>query len=309
MDAFRGFEQSGGQTYASAAAWRYFDRSWELALSGRYNEGRDSYQKALKYNPLLASSEGELQDYESSARFRFGILLAGKGELEAAADAYREAIAINPEHSAAHFNLGHVLTESGKFSSAVEAYSKTVELEPNFSGAYSGMGVALARNGEVEAGVVALSKAIELNSASAKSVNDLAWLLATCSDMQFRDPARAIELAKKATELDPTVAVVWNTLGVSYYRNGNYQAARDALQKSLILSQDGTGFTTRFDGFFFAMAHWQLGDYEHARDFYIKADKWMQQHEPNDQDLQRFREEAKELLGKEGIAETIPGKL
>ena len=116
-------------------------------------------------------------------------------------------------------------------------------------------------------------------------------------------------MAEKATELNPTVAVVWNTLGVSHYRNGNYQAAAGALQKSLELSQDGTGFTTRFDGFFLAMAHWQLGDHELARDFYLKAERWMQEHKPDDQELQRFREEAIELLGKDALAEMNPGKL
>ena len=77
------------------------------------------------------------------------------------------------------------------------------------------------------------------------------------------------------------------------------------MQKAFELSQDGS----RFDGVFLAMAHWQLGDLERARECYLKADKWMQQHKPDDQELQRFREEAKELLGEEGIAEIIPGKL
>ena len=308
FDAVRGFELSGGPTVASAAAWRHFDRAWELALSGRFNEGRNSYQKALKYNPLLASSEGELKDYESTARFRYGGLLASNGELEAAADAFRSALAFNPKDSAAHFRLGNVLTESRRFSSAIDSFGRAIELEPMFSGAYNGMGMALAGNGEFEASFVALSKAIELNPARAKFRNDLSWLLATCVDLRFRNPARAIEVAEKAVELNPKVAIVWNTLGVSHYRNGNYQAAADALQKSLELSQDGTGFTTRFDGFFLAMAYLRLGDHQRARDFYIKADTWMQLHKPDDKELQRFREEANELLGKEALDESNPGK-
>ena len=95
---------------------------------------------------------------------------------------------------------------------------------------------------------------------------------------------------------------------MSHYRNGNYQAAADALQKSLELSQDGTGFTTRFDGFFLAMAYFRLGDHQRARDFYIKADTWMQLHKTDDKELQRFREEANELLGKEALDESNPGK-
>ena len=92
---------------------------------------------------------------------------------------------------------------------------------------------------------------------------------------------------------------------MSHYRNGNFQAAADALQKSLELSRDGTDFTTRLDAFFLAMAYWQLGDYE----CYRTAETWMQQHKTDDQELKRFRGEAKELLSKDAINETNPVKL
>ena len=78
-----------------------------------------------------------------------------------------------------------------------------------------------------------------------------------------------------------------------------------SLNKAINLNHEASGT----DYFFLAMAHWQLGDHDRARDSYIQADKWMQQHKPDDPELHRFREETKELLGKEGIAEITPGNL
>jgi hypothetical protein len=51
-----------------------------------------------------------------------------------------------------------------------------------------------------------------------------------------------------------------------------------------------------FNAFFLAMAHWQLGEKEKARDWYAQAVSWMDEHGTTE-DLKHFRAEAEELLG------------
>jgi len=55
-----------------------------------------------------------------------------------------------------------------------------------------------------------------------------------------------------------------------------------------------------------AMAHWQRGDKELARQWYVKACRWMEVHEDKfskepgyfwDEEFCRFRAEAEEVLG------------
>ena len=114
--------------------------------------------------------------------------------------------------------------------------------------------------------------------------NSLAWLLATCADPKLRDPGRAVELAKKAVELAPNASDIWNTLGVALYRAGDWEAAIEALEKSERLTPDK--YLTS-NGFFLAMAHWQLGQKDEARAWYDRAVAWIDNHSlKNDGPLQ-----------------------
>ena len=130
-------------------------------------------------------------------------------------------------------------------------------------------------------------------------MNQIAWFLATTPEPKHRDPPRAVELAKKAVELAPREGAIWNTLGVAQYRASEWQAAIDGLQKSMDLRKGGDAA----DWFILAMAHWQLDHKEEARKQYGKAVEWMDKNQPKNEELQRFRNEAAELLD---ISEPAP---
>jgi WD40 repeat protein len=127
---------------------------------------------------------------------------------------------------------------------------------------------------------------------SAALDNDWAWTLATCADLRWRDPARAVHLAEKATARAPQEGNFWNTLGAARYRAGEWKPAAAALEKSMELRQGGDAF----DWLFLAMARWQLSDKDQARQWYDKAVQWMNQYKVQDEELNRFRSEAAALL-------------
>jgi len=45
--------------------------------------------------------------------------------------------------------------------------------------------------------------------------------------------------------------------------------------------------------FFLAMAHWQMGNKEEARKRYDQAVQWMDKNQPTNEELRRFRAEAR----------------
>ena len=131
--------------------------------------------------------------------------------------------------------------------------------------------------------------------------NSLAWHLAACPVEELRDPAKAIRHAKLALRLNPDFAACWNTLGVGHFRAGQWQEAVAAMQKAEELYQDQPpGMTTAINALFLAMAHWKLDNDEVARNWLTKADKRMQDNQPNDLDdllLPSVRDEVAQLLG------------
>jgi tetratricopeptide (TPR) repeat protein len=125
------------------------------------------------------------------------------------------------------------------------------------------------------------------------AIGNLAWFLATAADSRARNPTRAIELARQAITLAPEEGNSWNTLGAAQYRAGDWKAAVASLQRSMELRKGGDSG----DWFFLAMARWQLGDRDEARDWYRKAVDGMTGVKAKDEELLRFRDEAAALLG------------
>lgn len=123
--------------------------------------------------------------------------------------------------------------------------------------------------------------------------NNLAWLLATCPDPSIRDAKGAVQYAKRAVEIAPKDGNFWNTLGVAYYRAGEWEEAKDALYRSMELRNEGDSF----DWFFLGLVHLKLGDPKRARDWYDRSVDWFHRYRPDDEELYQFHVEASSTLG------------
>jgi tetratricopeptide (TPR) repeat protein len=206
----------------------------------------------------------------------------------------RKIIAIEPNDAMNHSKLGTVLAMQGKLTQAEAAYRKAIALNPKYLFDRLDLGMILEQRGEFKDSFACLQECVNTNPDSPHALYTLAWRLANCPDIKFRDPAQAIKYAKRAIELKPGDAMLWNTLGAGQYRSGDWKAAIDALNKSIQLRK---GEGDSWKSFFLAMAYWQLGEKKKARDFYDQAVVWMAEHDPQADELKRLRGEAAELLG------------
>jgi eukaryotic-like serine/threonine-protein kinase len=270
----------------------------------------------------------------AAGRLKLGSLLAKTNRPAAAAAAYQranadysKAIELKPDHSWAFDSRGYAYNALKQWDKAIADYSKAIELEPknvwplgNRADAYVQLqqwDKALADYSKVielepknvwrlgsraeiysrlkqrDKALADYARIIELEPKSAEAHNNLAWFLATSAKAGLEHPNRAVELAKTAVELAPKEGRLWSTLGVAQYRAGDWKAAIAALQKSDELLQ---GNHPRFNAFFLAMAHWQLGNEAQARKWYDQAVGWMEKNKPQDEELLRFRAEAEQLL-------------
>jgi len=79
-------------------------------------------------------------------------------------------------------------------------------------------------------------KAIELARQHSRALNNLAWLYATCEDKNFRNPERALVLAKRAVALEREAHVL-DTLAESYFINGDTEAALAVEKEALAIAK------------------------------------------------------------------------
>ena len=125
-----------------------------------------------------------------------------------------------------------------------------------------------------------------------KTLNAYAWFLVDCPELKFRDPARAVALAKEAVERAPREGKIWNTLGVAHYRNGAWSAAAAALRNSMELPYGGHAY----NWFFLAMACERLGEQAEARHWYNMSVQASKKLRLPDEALLRYKAEADSLF-------------
>ena len=213
---------------------------------------------------------------------------------------YRQLRAENKHRLAVLLIKGKRMPEAeAPLLEAIEGYEEILRGSPHYEiGAtqlrecYVLLAQLLAAGDQPEKAIVAYETAIGMKSVDPLAYNNLAWLLATSPVVKL-DPDRAVELAERAVELQPTAGGHWNTLGVSQYRAGEWQAAVESLGRSQELLKDRH---FGFNAFFLAMAHWRLDRKDEARQLFAAALQWMAQHAKDDPELIRFRDEAAALV-------------
>jgi WD40 repeat protein len=311
-----------------------------------YSHTEHPQNRQYRRNDYWVLANALARDYHEYHEY-YGPTRAQKRDHQQAEKAYRQALSLQRQlvnhsprdparrHELAllHMELGGLLADSGQLPEAVKAYKETIShlgrlvkefpkravYLQNLCKAYQSLVPLFIAAGRHRETVEAWSQVVLLVPESHENCNGLAWFLATCPDRKIRNHRRAVELASKAVVLLGAVpgqansgrdASYPDTLGVAYYRAGNWKAATATLE--LLIAHRFYVPSTRF---FLAMAYWQLGAKEKARQMYNQAVLWMEKHQQKArqepiqgwwsmeqykqqaEELRRFRAEAAALLG------------
>ena len=89
------------------------------AITGRTEEAKKNFEKAIDKDPLLADAHADL-----------GLLLESEGRLAEAESRYRRALEINPDLVSAQQGLASLLLQKGKTDGAAELFRQSVRLRP-----------------------------------------------------------------------------------------------------------------------------------------------------------------------------------
>lgn len=104
------------------------------------------------------------------------------------------------------------------------ALAREVARQPNNPDLHGDLGDLYFFAKKYDLSVEAYEKALTIEPAHAEVLNNLAWLLITCEDPNWRNPQRALTLARRAAEQKP-VAHILDTLAEAHFANGHIEEA------------------------------------------------------------------------------------
>ena len=84
--------------------------------------------------------------------YNLGVILRPLGRWREAAQAYQQAVAVNPGFVMGYSNLGNVLKELGRFAEAETAYRQALAIRSDYASAQHGLAMLLISMGRFEEG-------------------------------------------------------------------------------------------------------------------------------------------------------------
>jgi tetratricopeptide (TPR) repeat protein len=217
-----------------------------------------------------------------------GEIALDQQELERAERSGRRSLEISDTPDARDV-LGAALFLRGDPEAATRFQEESVRGHPDDALLRDHLAGSLVQIGRFQEALAHLKEAAHLDEWLAEVQNDYAWELVNSGDPSLRRPGKALEHTLRACELEPGNAWYRNTLGVTYYRLGEYEKCVAELEAASDMPRGGGPY----DLFFLAMAKQQLGLHAEAVELFARASALMQ--EGNDE-LARLRAEAKALI-------------
>ena len=234
---------------------------YALAYKGETEDAIDHYRAALEINPVLYDAHfalgmalvglGKLDDaiihYRraleinpsmAAAHFRLGLALSTRGELDAAVGHYRQVLKIDPTMFLAHYNLAVLLMKRERPNEAIVHFRQTLDLNPPGDvSLHHRFARALQSAGRYETAITHYRKALGFDEENRAVLNNLALILATCSDETLRRPLQAVELAQHANRVaNKRNPFVLRTLAAAHAAAGQFDSALAAAETSLELA-------------------------------------------------------------------------
>ena len=122
-----------------------------LANAGRTEEARRFYERALALNPSYRNAWANA-----------GLVFYGNGRYEAAEDACRRTLLLDPTDPYSHLGLGWIAARRKRWEQAVSEFSASLALQPDLIDAQRGIAHALEKGGQLEKAIRAYEKSIKL---------------------------------------------------------------------------------------------------------------------------------------------------
>jgi tetratricopeptide (TPR) repeat protein len=199
---------SSGQTLERAGLFVTLGNAarlaWFHAIAGDLDQAEQWAKTAIARDEL-----------PEQASLLLGHVLAARGEVNAAHEAWRQALALRPDYADAALTLGLSLAKSGSFAAAQQVFDEGLARVPQSAALAYNAGLARAVAGKSEESVTLFERALALNPRHIEARENLAGVLASLGrfeqavahyrmaiDQNPNDPQTRLLLARALLGLD-----------------------------------------------------------------------------------------------------------
>ena len=211
------------------AAWcAQANLGWICASQQKYDEAREHLVAALALRPDNAQAHSNL-----------GRLLSLQGKFAEADDHFLAAVRIKPADGEIRRSYASALTDQGKRAEAVTQLRELLQLKPDTE-TREQLAALLYQTAKFGEAATEYCQVVAAKPDQPEALNNLAWLLATCSDNKVRDGAGAVRLAEQGCRLTEfKQAQMVGTLAAAYAEAGRFEEAVTTAQKAIELARAG----------------------------------------------------------------------
>jgi tetratricopeptide (TPR) repeat protein len=225
----------GGLTWSQAGSYRDLETLW-----------RDTLRK----NPGAWLAHNNL-----------GNVLAGRGDLQGAIEAFSRAVEVKPDYAMAYFNRGTSRSGLGQIDGALEDLDRALEIDPDLAEAHVNRALLREGRGEMQAALNDYLRALEIAPWSHAAHSNLGNLY-----RKLGQPDRALAEYEEALRINPGYAKAWNNRGSLRVEQGDFERALGDFDEALRLDP-GVAAVHKNRG----LANGNLGRYVEAVADYTRA--------------------------------------
>jgi Flp pilus assembly protein TadD len=181
-----------------------------------------------------------------------GVSLARQGRTAEALEAFKTAIALQPNFAEAHYNLGKALKDSGKLPDSADSFRQAVQLAPNSGAAWQNLGNVLQELKQPDQAIDAYRHVLSLEPDNPGAHGMLARLLHQTGQIEAALPHfRALALLVPNNPEPP------HALGVALHDLGRLDEAAAAYRAALALEPNHSHAS-----YALGLIHLAQGDFE-----------------------------------------------
>jgi superkiller protein 3 len=196
--------------------------------AGRIDEAIECFNKLL-----------QLKQDTAEVHYHWALALGMQKKYDDAIKHFARVLELDPKYPDARNLMGGSLMEMGRTDEAIAQFKEVLRINPGEAQAYINLGKAYGQLGQLEKTIQSWTKAAELKPDSVPVLNDLAWLLATKSEVSADEADRAIKYAQRACELTGNIkAEFLDTLATAYAAASKFDEAVDTANKAVVKARE-----------------------------------------------------------------------